>query len=516
MYKYILCFAVSVLGCNGAPIVSHDAGTTDNPVDAGVGNVDVAVDAGTNPVPIDSGIDTGSGASSHCGDSDQSKCLLGEACRRTNDCASEACNYQGKCIEYKSCVNRFGGDTCGAGEVGSLNAQHESCCRSLPVVGYNDPYHPGKKVYVDKYEITAGRVRAFVNAINSIPGGIRQSLAINPPAIWNAEWNKFLPADKNDSIVINRMLLGDPRHDGQTQEQAGPGVIVPPTTDQAANLGIEYQFGAQVYADVHGNNCGVFPGSYGFPTYYYPPSVLTRNNEFPRSAAISDNGSIIPAQEVLDVKSMNCITNAMLVAFCAWDGGQLATSEVLDFITETPPSLGNDSGCGTQVDYHGVILDSSHVLPDPNIRSGGKCPNLSVINATFDAGGKLPSVWTGGFESPDPLYNSGNFLNWNLYSYPNFPAADTSQKTWQVEAPGRMPADNIDGWMDLAGNLSEAVLETNGGSFTGRFGLKYRGVGYGSARSDLNVTLMPNETILRVQRPEVKTALAGGRCMKFK
>ena len=52
-------------------------------------------------------------------------------------------------------------------------SQHESCCRTLAVPGYDDPAHPGKKVYLDKYEITAGRVRAFIEGSRESGGGRR-------------------------------------------------------------------------------------------------------------------------------------------------------------------------------------------------------------------------------------------------------------------------------------------------------------------------------------------------------
>ena len=71
--------------------------------------------------------------------------------------------------------------------------------------------------------------------------------------------------------------------------------------------------------------------------------------------------------------------------------------------------------------------------------------------------------------------------------------------------------------MDLAGNLSEAALVMNGNAFTGRFALKYRGIGYQSARSLLNVDPMwDQQNIARVERPEAKAAFTGGRCMRFK
>jgi hypothetical protein len=210
---------------------------------------------------------------------------------------------------------------------------------------------------------------------------------------------------------------------------------------------------------------------------------MTKNGEVPRAVA----------QELLDVKSMNCITNAMLAAFCAWDGGQLATDDVIDYVTGSPERSDVVSGCGTQYDNHGELLGN---IRTNSVQSGGRCPDVSVINATFDAGDVLPT------QGPD--------LNVHRYSYPDV-GPGTSDKVWQIAAPGRVTADYVGGWMDLAGNLSESVINTQ----TRRFSLKGRGIGYGSARSDLNVQLMPGETILRVQRPEVKSALSGGRCMRF-
>jgi len=491
VYKYITCLAIGTLGCN--TYSSPDAGTNDKHI-----NDTIAVDGGdngSNDIIIDSVNDAGADdatIAAHCGDSNQPKCLLGEACRRTEDCASEACNYQGKCIEYKSCIAHYGSDTCGLGEIGSPNMQHESCCKSLEVAGFTDGNNPGKTVFVDKYEITAGRIRVFIVDIIRQSGGkpnVKDWIVSNPPKIWNADWNVFLPSDsETGTLTINRLLLGDPRHDGELNP--GPGVIVPPATNQTVSVGFNHQFGAQVYADMHGNNCGVFAGAYGFPTYYYPPDILLKNKEVPREIS----------KDVLDTKAMNCITNAMLQAFCTWDGGQLATSEVLDYITDTPVRDISVSGCGTQYDDHDNLLNSTLT---GTIQSGGRCPSVASINATFDAGDVLPI----------PAIPGVN-VNSHIYNFPFFNS--TSDKSWQIAAPGRIAADNIGGWMDLAGNLSEVVLETNSGNFTGNFGLKYRGIGYGSARSDLNVKLMPGETILRIQRPEAKTALSGGRCMRFK
>lgn len=427
-----------------------------------------------------------------CGGESADRCPIGKTCLHNYDCSTNACSYQGKCLdESKSCTVHFGGDTCGQGEVGL--GQHESCCRSLPVIGFTDNQHQGKTVYLDKYEVTAGRVRAFIADITSQMGGkpnVKGWIFSNPQIVWNDSWSVYLPSSiDGDLITINRLLLGDPRHDGQTPEQAGPGVIIPPAADMTVSLGLNHQFGGQVYADLHGNNCGTFKNAYGFPTWYYPDAVQSKNGEQPR----------VEGQDVLDVKSMNCITNAMLAAFCAWDGGQLATADVMDYVAGNVNPSDSVSGCGSQYDNHGELLGDIHTS---TIQSGGRCADVIYINATFDAGDNLPVP--------------GSYLNQHHYNFPNL-GNSNSDKVWQIAAPGRVTADTVrinqndEPWMDLAGNLSETVIGNNG-----LFGLRFRGIGYGSSRSDLNVTYMPGENVLRVQRPEAKTALVGGRCMRFK
>src|SRR5690606_4097853 len=84
------------------------------------------------------------------------------------------------------------------------------------------------------------------------------------------------------------------------------------------------------------------------PTLWYPDALLTGRGELPRAQGFDENGAAIPPKEALDVKSMTCIPNAGLAAFCHWDGGQLATDEVLDCITNAPADLGNKAGCGSR------------------------------------------------------------------------------------------------------------------------------------------------------------------------
>lgn len=482
---------------------NQDGGSEDEPpFPDQVSPINLPTDAGSRPdgaivnvTPSNTdGVKNGEETDVDCGGPNGTRCGLGKNCNDNFDCAPNFCSHSHVCfIDEKSCLVHFGGDTCGAGEVGDINAKHESCCKSLPVSGFTDYQHPGKKVYLDKYEITAGRVRAFITDVTKQMGrpDVKLWIRANRPIIWDDSWTEYLPSDyEGNYITINRLLLGDPRHDGQTPEQAGPGVIIPPAADQSVSLGLNRQFGGQVYADLHGNNCGTYAGAYGFPTWYYPDAVQIKNGEKPRTLS----------KDVLDTKSMNCITNAMLAAFCAWDNAQLATTQVMDFVADNQVRNDAVSGCGTQYDNHGALLGNNF---DGTIQSGGRCNPVSQINATFDAGDNLPEP--------------GSFLNHHNYNFP-FMGNVNSDKVWQIAAPGRVVADFLravqgaEPWMDIAGNLSESVYNPA----TGRFGIRFRGIGYGSSRSDLNVTFMPGENVLRVQRPEAKTALVGGRCMRFK
>ena len=89
-------------------------------------------------------------------------------------------------------------------------------------------------------------------------------------------------------MMIARRLLGDPRpeDDGRTVRR-GPASSCRPPTDQARTWASNYQFGSELYVDLHGNNCATYAGSYGFPTYYYPPDILARDGQLPRADGVT-------------------------------------------------------------------------------------------------------------------------------------------------------------------------------------------------------------------------------------
>jgi hypothetical protein len=153
-------------GGSGAPPCpgdgSPDSGTADGQSQSDAGEDGAAGGA--------DGIRNGTETDVDCGGPNAPKCAEGKSCLVDTDCDA-ACNYAKKCVAMPSCRPHLGGDTCGTGEVGESGAQHESCCRTLKVPGYSDAAHPGKAVYLDKYEITAGRIRAFVAEMTVANGG---------------------------------------------------------------------------------------------------------------------------------------------------------------------------------------------------------------------------------------------------------------------------------------------------------------------------------------------------------
>ena len=428
----------------------------------------------------DDGVKNGSETDVDCGGDVKAtgflKCVEGKVCAADTDC-NGACSYEKKCVDMPSCKPHNGGDTCGGGDLGAGQAEthqtatasvpgHENCCRTLAVPGYTAPDHVGKKVYLDKYEVTAGRVRAFIEWLTTNGGGapnMRAWVAAHTPTIWDPAWNIFLPTGTgSDSQSMP--------HNPNPYPPYGPTIAAP----WFQTVGTDWVFGSNLMVYVHGHDTFHKAMSYGFTTYWYPPAVMANpNNGVPRVNPHDGANKLLIAKDELDQKSMSAIPNAILHAFCAWDGGQLATDEVLDFVTNAPANLGNTAGCGS------------------------RCAPLASVNATSDSGTSTPLNYS------YPYYDNGT------------PAGtETSEGVNRLSAPGRLPVDQVkttatdEPWMDLHGNLHEAALDMTGATFTGKFALKYRGIGYNSARA------LQNPTALTY--PEYRSGYTGGRCMRFK
>ncbi len=206
-------------------------------------------------------------------------CAAGKSCKVHTDCASDGCDEKKKCAVSRSCVPTNGGLTCGTGEVGQPNANHESCCIALPI--------PGSTVKLDKYKTTAGRMRAFIERVN---GNVLAWYESNKASLSQAARDQIEPYKSNLPTDLGTYPLG-------ANYQLGGLSILPdqPSTSQGCYVG------------------NASDKAYGSHTYWTPGNVMNEDRAFD--------------QAFLDRLPLNCVPYPVAAAFCAWDGGRLQTWE---------------------------------------------------------------------------------------------------------------------------------------------------------------------------------------------
>lgn len=348
-------------------------------------------------------IDCGGGAPTNA-----PACAVGLTCGVDTDCGSTACNYNKKCVESVSCKVQHGGDTCGP-------TGTDSCCKSLPVTLPN-----GTTVNLDKFNITAGRMRAFVASLGA-GGNMRAWLMAHTPAGWPSNWTNQLPTMLDNGGT-------DPDYTGIYQE-LGPNVHPPSSV---------------------GANEGCFIDNFGARTYRLPDAV---------NARMADPQYY--TQDFLDDRALNCVPVAMLAAMCAWDGGTLASKEAIDaawgagtypWADQTSKPLGYQFAIGTDPKgsspgaYGGFQGDPK--IPAPF--TAAQLIDLSRTNYNYN-------YW-GGAKKPDPpaeedfsgkhctqLEGAAGKCGWRDYSI-------------FIAPPGRFPnGDSATGHSDLAGSVFNTV-----------------------------------------------------------
>lgn len=331
-------------------------------------------DGDETDVDCGGGIDPDTGAPA-------ARCEDAKTCSTGTDCASQIC-YGGVCIGGRSCENAgtSGITTCGVKESNNAARRHESCCRALPV--------PGLGVRMGKYEVTSGRMRKFIDAVgpnvrawaaNEIAGGTAAGMRLERMLPDNVR--SFLPASASPTQPLNLIV------------QLGAGVMDrrQPSMSQGCYNGTE---------------------AYGHATYWQPTATLR-----------SLYGASFPArrftQAQYDEKPMNCSPYWMYAAFCAWDGGRLATR------AEYATLWGDDAYPWGPTRY----------------------PTEGVTNANYET----------------QTVNWGNAIPNNSVFFYRFPAfGDGLDTSGYIAAPGRFPLDLTalrtaadEGWMDVGANLME-------------------------------------------------------------
>jgi hypothetical protein len=348
------------------------------------------------------------------------RCAPGKVCAVNEDCSSKGCNYDKKCAAGRTCTQKAGGTTCGAGETGTAGADHEDCCTRLSSTG-----GPQGAFKVDKYLITAGRMRAFLDALN---GKVRDYFtnAMTKPLGWNDALTKWLPNAWDTTGITDE----HPNVYSAYAQVAG-GI----THDAPANQGcvIETATGGL---------------SYGHPTFLVPNGTHMKNG-VQVAGATALYGELYTrwmTQEQLDERALNCTNWVMLAALCAYDGGQMISRPEYDYLYD--------------FDASGAVSD----WPWGSTPVAGSSPYDGTIIGP--AGPPAMAKSTACASCVDDFVN-WRFNYWYPAAIPN--GATENDESRYISAPGRFPkgggreltaGDPKSRVQDLAGLMIEATSTT--------------------------------------------------------
>ncbi|MBX3187771.1 MAG: hypothetical protein KF819_12180 [Labilithrix sp.] len=357
----------------------------------------------------DDGVKNGDESDVDCGGAKTGapRCATGRACAAAADCARGGCSYEKVCIDRPSCVPHYGGDTCGEGEPDAAGSAHESCCTSLPL-----PV-PDAPVSMDKYQVTAGRMRVFLDAVG---GDVRKFVRAHRPAGWDPLWDDFVPNGWNVDTSIPEGDYYRRAHSSVWHQLGGTALL-----DKLGKDGNPFRYGC-------------FINTNGTHTYRMPDDVQT---------GVLEDVPHKYAQEILDAKALNCVTALVLMAFCEWDwpGSRLPTYAETRFAWHAGDPKNHKFPWGNTPApvgflYEGDVFGPDSGKPEPSGRYG---KYAVVPNNAAGVTGEL------------------GYANWKYsYAYPEDPQPSTMFPDFSayVSAPGRFPKGNGPfGHADLAGNL---------------------------------------------------------------
>jgi hypothetical protein len=174
-------------------------------------------------------------------------------------------------------VKSGGGFTCGRDDrdFGGAAVALETCCATAPL--------DGSAAKINRFSITAGRMRAFIERLNGNVRGFVQAPATQPTG-WSAAWDALVPSTVDEAETMLGPYWNNAPND-------------PNVTAESPNSK---------------RSCGY--AGYNGHTYWVANQSQT---------------SQVFTQAELDPKVLNCVGWHLVRAFCAWDGGRMATGAEL-------------------------------------------------------------------------------------------------------------------------------------------------------------------------------------------
>ncbi|MDB4943472.1 MAG: Tryptophan synthase alpha chain [Labilithrix sp.] len=413
-------------------------------------------------IPTDTdGVKNGAETDVDCGGGAKT-CLAGQGCAANTDCGSKGCNTASKtCAWGRSCTAHNGNDTCGVGDetftaaagatFTSGTKEHHDCCESAVVnpdgvAGNSDDFR------LDKYQITAGRMRRFIEATSGNVRGWVQNARNNVggESFKDPGAAAQLPP-ANDQYLPLTISGGET---APTSPPVGGFVASQPTSSVNVLAHLSgYRFTTEP-GGPDGYGCYMDDGSYGARTYWLDNGSLLFSGEKQH----------LVSQARLDQKVLTCVDYYMLAAFCAWDGGRLETKTEHDKAWGgTTYPWGNDGG--TQ-GFNAAVID---------VRYGGSAGNAAdlIFNATPAAPGNFIKA---NLERTNAAWNYSNYFlrDARRYlegrptqrTYPGesdvaFVDANTRDQSYAIAPPGRYPSGaGPFGHQDLLGNVIEITADS--------------------------------------------------------
>ncbi len=417
--------------------------------------------------PSDSdGVKNGKETDLDCGGPNAKACKPTDDCLVDTDCSTKACGPSKTCAWGRSCGMHHGGDTCGVGDetyTQDTNAtftsgtkDHHDCCESA-VVDPNGVPNSGDEFRLDKYQITAGRMRRFIESVN---GNVRKWVQDarnkqNGESFADPGAAAQLPAG-NDIYLPMGMLTNETVTTPAPPDGSFAVMQATSSVNAVAHLG-GYRYTTEPGGG-GGYGCTIDDGDYGARTYRLEDGAQVSFYGEKQHSVSKDR---------LDQKVLTCVDYYMLAAFCAWDGGRLET------VVEHDKAWGNGTFPWGNT---GATQGFQYAIGD--LRYGGNAGNAAdlIYNATPGAPGNFIKA---NLERTNAAWNYANYFirDTRRYlegrgvprEYPGEMGAllgTTSDQSYAVAPPGRYPSGAGPwGHQDLLGNAMEitATIQTVNG-----------------------------------------------------
>ncbi|MDB4941832.1 MAG: Tryptophan synthase alpha chain [Labilithrix sp.] len=262
-----------------------------------------------------------------CGGDPAHPCAEEKSCKTGADCTTLGCNYQKKCAYGRSCTNPggYGADTCGYGGEGpgqyALDKSWEDCCKKADVVPTSGATK-AKTIHLDKYEVTAGRMRVFLESVAYDVRGFVQGARVAGKiplipgnatrTVLESAWDPYLPTSFAGNT--NADEIADCDQGGAT---SATSTTCNPGTEQAGlYTSVKNHLGGRIFKGNNQTATGCFVGTpaLGGGTHAF---------RFPDGTVDGAGGTPALDQNAYDEKAVNCVDYLMGQAFCVWDGGRL-------------------------------------------------------------------------------------------------------------------------------------------------------------------------------------------------